>query len=241
VPRTLRGNVSASKLPAATVMANGSESNQEELIVPALRAIIGTWAYYAASLRFADVASRIKFASEVHGRDRQLNELIQRSLEKSASDIATYLRRQKEERFLNALVVGVYEGDPKWFNATINETERLDASRIPAYGLHALGLLVFDGRERLFALDGQHRVEGIRQALHGDSSLNDEQILVLFVGHQNTAAGLRRTRRLFTTLNRYAKPVSKSDLIALDEDDAVAIVTRTLVMTHALFHNRTST
>jgi len=45
------------------------------------------------------------------------------------------------------------------------------------------------------------------------------------------------TRRLFTTLNRYAKPVSKGDIIALDEDDIVAIVTRSLVDKYPLFRN----
>src|SRR6185312_5749919 len=160
--RTTRAKSDGAPKPQPTTGALGVEkSNHEQLIVPALRAVIGTWAYYAASLRFQDVAARVKFASEVHGTDLQLNQLIQRSLEARAADIATYLLRQKKERFLNALVVGVYEGDPRWFDATINATERIDVSQVPSYGLHALGLLVFDGRERLFALDGQHRVEGI--------------------------------------------------------------------------------
>ncbi len=46
---------------------------------------------------------------------------------------------------------------------------------------------------------------------------------------------MERSRRLFTTLNRYAKPVSKMDIIALDEDDVVAIVTRMLVEEYPLF------
>ena len=44
-------------------------------------------------------------------------------------------------------------------------------------------------------------------------------------------------RRLFSTLNRYAKPVSKRDIIALDEDDAVAIASRELIENHPLFEN----
>lgn len=46
---------------------------------------------------------------------------------------------------------------------------------------------------------------------------------------------MERSRRLFTTLNRYAKPVSKTDIIALDEDDIVAIVTRMLMEEYPLF------
>jgi DNA sulfur modification protein DndB len=48
---------------------------------------------------------------------------------------------------------------------------------------------------------------------------------------------MERSRRLFTTLNRYAKPVSKMDIIALDEDDIVAIVTRMLVEEYPLFRS----
>ncbi len=211
------------------------------LIVPAVRATMGTWIYYSASLRLRDVAERIGFASELHGDDRALDELIQRTLEKRSVDIATYLVKQKEERFFNSLVVGVYQGEPSWYYASLHANERLDVKSLPEYARNALGVLAFDGSERLYALDGQHRVSGIRQAIIQDASMGEEQIGVLFVGHQNTPLGLRRTRRLFTTLNRYAKPVAKSDLIALDEDDVIAIVTRQLVNTHKLFRGKTST
>ena len=46
---------------------------------------------------------------------------------------------------------------------------------------------------------------------------------------------MQRSRRLFSTLNRYAKPVSMRDIIALDEDDVVAIASRDLIDTHPLF------
>ena len=52
---------------------------------------------------------------------------------------------------------------------------------------------------------------------------------------------MERTRRLFTTLNRYAKPLNKREAIALDEDDVVAIVTRKLVEEHPFFRDRVNT
>ena len=73
-----------------------------------------------------------------------------------------------------------------------------------------------------------------------DASLGSEEVTAIFVGHSRDEAGITRTRRLFSTLNRYAKPVSKSDIIALDEDDAAAIVTRRLFDSHPLFVNRLS-
>ena len=81
---------------------------------------------------------------------------------------------------------------------------------------------------------------GTARALEADPSLGNEEVAVIFVGHSKDQAGLERTRRLFSTLNRYAKPVSTRDIIALDEDDAVAIVTRRLVDSHPLFSDRVS-
>jgi DNA sulfur modification protein DndB len=202
---------------------------------------MGRWVYYAAVVTLADIAERVEFAEVVHGRDRELNELIQRALEKRSVSIAEYLIRQKKDRFFNSLVVGLYNGNPDWYYASLHTHERLDIRAIPDYGRHALGLLSFDGSERLFALDGQHRVAGIREALTQSPELGGELVTVLFVSHKNTKSGLERTRRLFTTLNRYAKPVAKAELIALDEDDAVAIVTRRLITEHPLFSGRTST
>ena len=53
--------------------------------------------------------------------------------------------------------------------------------------------------------------------------------------------GFERTRRLFSTLNRYAKPVNKRDIIALDEDDVVAVITRRLLEEHPLLRNKVDT
>ena len=72
-------------------------------------------------------------------------------------------------------------------------------------------------------------MEGIREALSRTRTLKDEELTVLFVAHHKTDLGRERTRRLFTTLNKYAKPVSAAELIALNDDDSFAIVTRRLI------------
>lgn len=58
---------------------------------------------------------------------------------------------------------------------------------------------------------------------------------IILIGHQNTLEGKRRTRRLFSTLNRRAKRVNENEIIALDEDDLVAITTREIAENHKLF------
>ena len=207
-----------------------------ELLLPALRAKMGDWTYYIGSMTLADLSQRVTTASIVH-QSKRLDELIQRSLGgRRAKDIAEYLASQPQ-RLFGTLVVGVYGGEPEWLEIEISERTRPWGEGNPRLD-GAIGLLRLSGSEQLFALDGQHRVVGIGRALKQDPSLGTEEVAVIFVGHSKDEAGRERTRRLFSTLNRYAKPVSKSDIIALDEDDAVAIVTRRLVDSHSLFKER---
>ena len=198
---------------------------------------MGDWTYYIASITLEELAHRVTTATTLH-QPESLDEEIQRSLSPRAGDIAKYLLSQPQ-RLFGTLVVGVYGGEPEWLEVEIKEGARpWDENNQRLEG--TIGLLRLSGAEQLFALDGQHRLLGTMQALEEDPSLGDEEVAVIFVGHGNDRAGLQRTRRLFSTLNRYAKPVSRREIIALDEDDAVAIVTRRLVNSHPLFSDRVS-
>jgi DNA sulfur modification protein DndB len=205
------------------------------LRVPALRAHMGDWIYYAAFLRMADIAVRVSLADEIH-KHKALRDMIQRRIDESthAESIKEYLLTQKQ-RLFNSLVIGVYGGNPNFLELSLGGSARLSKEELPAYIEGALGLLEFSGGEKMFAIDGQHRVVGIRKAVAADATLGDEEVITLFVGHSGSTKGMERSRRLFTTLNRYAKPVSKADIIALDEDDIVAILTRWLVEQHPFF------
>lgn len=194
---------------------------------PAIRCHLGDWAYYSAALPFKEVASRIQRANEIN-TNPGLENMIQRELGPRVHDIAQYLETQTE-RFFSAIVVGVYGGAPDWFPVDIEEDSEPQPINLSDRAKESLGILQLSGEEKLFAIDGQHRVEGIKEALSKNPDLVSEEVLVLFVAHQNTVAGQSRTRRLFTTLNKYAKPVTTSEIIALDEDDAFAVVTRMIV------------
>ncbi|MBN2258338.1 MAG: DGQHR domain-containing protein [Anaerolineaceae bacterium] len=210
----------------------------EKILLPALRAHMGDWIYYLTFLKMSDIAERVKIAQEIHP-GKTLNELIQRRLKKRAPQIKDYLLTQPQ-RFFNTLVIGVYKGEPEWYELGIKDNDLFDADNLPVSIAGALGILELRGDETLFALDGQHRVEGIKIAIKQDPSLGNEEVGAIFVGHKNDQRGIERTRRLFTTLNRHAKPVSKKDSIALDEDDVVAIVTRRLADEYPLFHEKLS-
>jgi len=89
------------------------------------------------------------------------------------------------------------------------------------------------GAEKIFAVDGQHRLAGIKRAVGNKVNFEDERVPVVFISHVETQR--QRTRRLFTTLNKTARPVKKLDIIALDEDDTMAITARRLVETNPWF------
>ena len=194
---------------------------------PAIQCKMGDWKYYSTMLPFKEVASRIQRASEINTHPG-LDNMLQRELGRRIIGIAEYLQTQPE-RFFSAIVVGVYGGSPDWFPIEIDDDRGPEPANLSERAGESLGILRLSGDERLFAVDGQHRVEAIKKALLEDPALASEELAVLFVAHQDTAEGRAITRRLFTTLNKYAKPVTKSEIIALDEDDAFAVVTRMIV------------
>ena len=101
----------------------------------------------------------------------------------------------------------------------------------------SMGIMVFEGNEKIFAIDGQHRVEGIKIALEKNyEEIKDDQYSVLFISHIDDEEGRKRTRRLFSDINTNAKPVSKGDRIIIDEDDINAIVARKLYKENEFFN-----
>ncbi|MDQ1352296.1 MAG: hypothetical protein QG657_2602 [Acidobacteriota bacterium] len=208
--------------------------DKDKLFLPALRAFMGDWTYYSTIMKFKDISERVKIAKEIHESEK-LRDFIQRQLTPRAKEISQYLITQPQ-RFFNSLIIGVYGGDPQWIELKIPDDRNI-LPEFPISETGILGYLKLSGKEELFALDGQHRVEGIKGALKGNDGLCDEEISVIFIGHKSTPEGKERTRRLFTTLNRYAKPVNISEIIALDEDDIAAIITRDLIEEYPLFSN----
>jgi DNA sulfur modification protein DndB len=196
--------------------------------IPAIRAKVGIWVYYVSTLSYKEVGKYVKKVDGELHKSVVLREMLQRSISDNYKQIAAYIAQQ-EERFFNSLVLAVYDGDPQWHEV------RLDYGNDEEY--YDIGLLELTGEEKIFPVDGQHRVEGIKKVISESGHFDEERIPVIFIGHKNEDSGMQRARRLFSTLNRYAKPVSKRDIISLDEDDSVAIASRELIELHLLFEN----
>ncbi len=191
----------------------------------AIKGKMGIWDYYVSVLTFGDVANYVSPITEEISNSESYSNLLQRSITSNVEDIKEYLLKQNE-RFFNAIVLAVYNGDPKW-----NELE-IDLELFHSY---SVGFLEFTGEEIIFPVDGQHRVAGIKDAIAENPVLESQEVPIILIGHQNTSRGKQRTRRLFSTLNRRAKKVDDNQIIALDEDDVVAIITRDMAENYPLF------
>jgi len=211
---------------------------------PALKAQMGRWEYYMVRMSMRELAENVKFAEEVHGTNH-LSEAIQRELKTSRAtgQIAGYLSKQPD-RFFSSIVVAALEGDPTWWPVSLEDNPQFQMLRSDKRITEAFGVLQFNGEQNYYALDGQHRLAAIRALIEGGTdhivpnSFRNEDVPVIIVTPQqfeDTKDFLIRYRRLFGNLNRYAKSMSDFDSYVMDEDDAIAIITRRLVTNHEFF------
>ena len=85
----------------------------KEIVLPALRGLMGDWVYYSCLMGLDELSSRVHYAKEIHN-NKALSDMIQRQLRAGRSaQIAEYLKMQTE-RFFNSLVIATYGGQPNW-------------------------------------------------------------------------------------------------------------------------------
>jgi DNA sulfur modification protein DndB len=215
-------------------------------LYPAIKCKMGRWVFFLVKMTMREIADNVRFASDVN-EDRTLDEAIQRVLNESRvkRDLVAYLTRQ-QDRFFSSIVVAALEGSPKWYAVSIADDERFEIFRSDERLNSTFGILRFDGTQKYYALDGQHRLAAVKALLDPRSDtardappgFEKEEISVLVVVPQEAESRedfLKRYRRLFGNLNRYAKPMDQVTNIIMDEDDAFAIVTRRLITDHVFF------
>lgn len=214
---------------------------------PAIKAHMGDWTYYIVKMRMREVAAEVKFGSQVHN-DYTLDEAIQRTIKESRvkKEIVTYLTG-RGDRFFGSLVVAAIGGSPKFFPVSIDDDPLYDFFSDEDSIVQSFGMLRFSGTQNYYALDGQHRLKAIKTLLQPDDEservepppdFENEEISVLMVIRPTDSTEedwLSSYRRLFSSLNRYAKPTDADTNIIMDEDDAIAILTRRLISEHVLF------
>lgn len=210
-----------------------SKKTKPPLILPALKGKIGKWFYYSTLMKLSEVVKYINLTADFY-ENKNLSDMIQRAIDTKRSEkIADYIE-QVQERFFPSMVIAVYEGAPKFHEFDVTKKGKGEAPSVDISKSQAFGYLELSGDEILFPLDGQHRLSGIRKVLQRlgsdtGSEIPDDELSVIMIGHEPTKQGRQRSRRLFTTLNKRAVTVKISEIIALDEDDVMAIACRHVV------------
>lgn len=216
-------------------------------LYPALKAHMGDWTYYIVKMRMREVAAEVDFGSKVHN-DYTLDEAIQRTLREGRvrKEIVSFLIG-REDRFFSSLVVAAIGGAPKFYPVSIADDPQFEIVSDEPSIEQSFGVLRFSGDQKYYALDGQHRLKAIKTLLEPDSDADwgepppdfeNEEVSVLMVIRPAESADddwRQSYRRLFSSLNRYAKPTDQDTNIIMDEDDVFAIVTRRLIANHSFF------
>ncbi len=215
-------------------------------IYPALRSQMGSFTYYTVKMSAHELSENVKFAYEVY-EDRTLDDALQRILKESRvkKEIVEYLKRQPD-RFFSSVVVAALEGNPLFYPVEITEDPQFAIFRDDQRLNEAFGVLKFDGSQKYYVLDGQHRLSAIKTLLDRSDPLsdgaptdfeNDEFSVIVIVPSQQDSneTFIQKYRRLFSNLNRYAKSTDTDTNIIMDEDDTFAIITRRLITEHAFF------
>lgn len=214
--------------------------NTTKLILPCLRGVVGDWVYYSTLMTAGQIATWINTAKDIR-EAKSLDEELQRDLKERKKEIAKYLLNDKS-RFFNSIIVGIFEGIPDWREFDLSKAQEAYSDQFcTEYFKESLGLMIFNGTEKMFAIDGQHRVAGIQLAYEEDRNsedkiLYDDQFSIIFVAHIDNCEGMKRTRKLFSDINKNAKPVAKRDKIIIDEQDISAIVTRRVYAEYPYFN-----
>lgn len=221
------------------------------LFLPAITGMFSKWRYYQIIMKVSDIVEcdiiedefcyRVKTVDEVAYiySEKGVSNLLQRAYEiRRLNPIKEYLLKQPDS-YLNNITVAIFEGKPSWLPINLQNIgfKNLKEDEIEELG-KSFGVIHLTGKEILFVLDGQHRLKALRAAVETKTKLLEQEIAVTLITHQHTAEGKKRTRRLFSTINRHAKPVSEGENILLDEDDVSAIVARKMIEDYPLFRGK---
>ena len=201
--------------------------------VPAIRGSLGSTEFFETTMKVGDLVKTVRPPKEIDGwANFSIEERMQREpdLPRIKAQLAPYIARNRD-RFFGSIIVLVYKGEITF------ESLADVAKNIPnAYKKNAerVGFVTIDGGT-LIVLDGQHRLLALEMVYGGEISgefaqdVANDEICVIFINHEDE----QKTRRIFNTVNRYAKQTSRGDNIITSEDDGYAIVTRWLLRENA--------
>lgn len=210
-----------------------------------IKAQMGNTTYYISKISAGELIDKVGIAKELpEWPDMTAEEKMQREcdIRRIVEEIVPYVTEDKD-RFFSSLIIDIYTGfeeirfEP--LAKVVNDIP--DAYAIP---MKDMGFITLPGKERLIALDGQHRLLSLRIAIRGmmgvpagtktfaamgqlqpHPELANEELSIILVEHTDTA----KIRKIFNKINKYAKQTSRSDNIITSDDDTFAVIARRLI------------
>lgn len=207
--------------------------------VPAMKSQLGDTEYFILSMKAQKLVEMVKIPKELEEwKDMSVEERYQRDINytRVKKQIAPYLAND-ESRFFGAIIVAAMNfGD----DVTFEPLAEITTKGLPGLYRKAatnMGFLTFGDGELLVPLDGQHRLKAIEFAITGrDEKLKDipnvmpctqlaqEDVTVILVPYV-----VAKARKIFTRVNRYARPTTTGQNIVTDDDDIIAVLAREIV------------
>lgn len=210
-------------------------------IYPAIKGKIGTNYYYVVEMTAKKAAELLTIPKEIKGwEDLAIEEKYQREInyKRVRNDIYKYLYTDPD-RFFGSLIVAV----DKLTNDDFEPVSDLVTKMPKAYRNEAshIGMLTLQDDGLIVPIDGQHRLAGLKFAIQGrdengkdiadhkhDQAKVEEDMISLIMLPINLADknDIKKARKIFTKLNKYARPTNSSQNLITDDDDSIAIISR---------------
>ena len=205
------------------------------ITVAAMKGKFGSTDYFLLSMKAQELVGKVLFPTTMEGwenltlEEREQRDINHRRVE---TQIAPYLTKDKD-RFFGAVIVTAMGMKPDTAFEHISKTTK-DVPNAYKSKAENMGFLTIEGEVQLVPLDGQHRLMAIKCAISGrnyaeqvlpnveaDSTLANEDVSVILIPHDK-----KKSRKIFTKVNRYAKPTTAGQNLVTDDDDIVAVLSR---------------
>lgn len=194
--------------------------------IAAMKSKMGEIPYYVMTMPVQDLVKLVHIPSKKEWEEISVEEKFQRALKDGPrlNAIVEYLERDKH-RFFGSVIVA----SPSWSEKNFEPLDKIITDLPNAYDDEAakIGFYSFKGDKRLFVLDGQHRVRALELAIKGkpgkgsNPELCKDKITVILLAHK-----LEISRKIFTKVNRNAKPTTTGETLITDDDDIIAVLSR---------------
>ncbi len=213
------------------------------------RAKLGSTVYYIAKMPVEELVNSVGLAIELpEWKDMTPDEKMQREpdINRVVNEICPYFI-EDQDRFFGSLIVDIYSGFENMKFDPISKYVKDDITFAYDVSMQDAGFLSLPGKERLIALDGQHRLLAMKLCLKGNSAISavmlgnkkmtsqmlaleahpelaDEEVSVIFVEHRDNM----KIRKIFNKVNKYARQTGRGQNIITADDDVYATIARKL-------------